>query len=569
MPLAPCIQRFVTSNSAIIRLLCGALALAPVVTVGAAERPGPLPRTTVIDDYVKREDPSYSWGVVSSTTEDGTTSIVVDMVSQQWLTKEDVDLPEWRHWLTLAVPAKVTSNVGMLFIGGGRNGRDAPKAAGARFAAIAKATGSVVAELGTVPNQPLTFHNDGKPRTEDDLIGYTWDQFLKTGEARWLARNAMIKSAVRAMDTMTAVMATADAGKRNVDRFVVAGGSKRGWTTWLTGAMDDRVVGIIPIVIDVLNTQVSMQHHFEAYGFWAPSIGNYVEHHIMERLDHPRLAELYKLVDPYHYRHRLNMPKLLLNAAGDQFFLPDSSHFYWDELRGENYLRYIPNTDHGMDGTDVLDTIVAFQTLIVEGRKPPQFTWKRSGDGKIRILTETDPVAVTLWQANNPHARDFRVETMGRKYTQQAVKPNAEGLYEAHIDTPKDGWTAWFVELTFDVGAATPLKLTTNVAVAPDVLPFKGKPANLPPSITYVCTPKSDADVLASQVVAQLEGQPFAANLHARVHADRLYLNWTPAAGLYDGAGGVDKQLQAMGCTNSAWQLESGPDITLPPVSAR
>ena len=28
------------------------------------------------------------------------------------------------------------------------------------------------------------------------------------------------------------------------------------------------------------------------------------------------------------------MPKFVLNAAGDQFFLPDSSQFYYDELKG-------------------------------------------------------------------------------------------------------------------------------------------------------------------------------------------------------------------------------------------
>ena len=88
----------------------------------------------------------------------------------------------------------------------------------------------------------------------------------------------------------------------------------------MTGAFDDRVVAIAPIVIDVLNVQVSMKHHFEAYGFWSPSIGDYVNHGIMKEWENPKLAELYRYIDPYHFIDRLKMPKLVLNATGDQFF---------------------------------------------------------------------------------------------------------------------------------------------------------------------------------------------------------------------------------------------------------
>ncbi|MGE3317404.1 MAG: PhoPQ-activated protein PqaA family protein, partial [Planctomycetaceae bacterium] len=300
--------------------------LAGLSTSAVAE---PLPRRTPLDDYVEKPDPSYSWKIASTKSADGMKTIVIDMVSQNWRTKEEVDRTEWRHWLTVSIPEKVTSEVGMLLIGGGYNGE--PPRSNKRAEAVAKATNTVVAELGMVPNQRLMFHNDGKLRTEDDLIGYTWDQFLKTGDPTWPARNPMVKSAVRALDTITALMASDEGGKRTVDRFVVAGGSKRGWTTWLTGAVDKRVVAIVPIVIDVLNTEESMKHHFAAYGFWAPNVGNYVEHKLMQRIGHPRSKELYAIEDPYSYRHRLTMPKLILNAAGDQFFLPDSSQFYWNE----------------------------------------------------------------------------------------------------------------------------------------------------------------------------------------------------------------------------------------------
>ena len=546
--------------------LLAALAMIFLVSANAQE----LPRRTIIDDYVKSQDDAYAWRIVATHEGDGIATIVVSMVSQHWLTPAEVDRSEWQHWLTLTIPDAVVSDIGMLYIGGGSNGGEPPAQSSERMAAIARATGSVVAELGMVPNQPLIFHGDGQPRYEDDLIAYAWDQFIQTGEARWLPRNAMVKSAVRAMDTVSAVMASEHGGERNVDRFVVAGGSKRGWTTWLTGAMDERVVAIIPVVIDVLNVDPSMRHHFAAYGFWAPSVGDYVNHRIMERFDHPRLAEVYRLVDPYYYRHRLTMPKLVLNASGDQFFLPDSSQFYWPELRGENYLRYVPNADHSLQGTDAVDSIVAFHSLILRGRKPPQFSWTHSADGTLRVLTVDEPPAVRLWQSTNVHARDFRIKA-GQRYTDTLLQPAEPGLYVARVAAPETGWTAWFLELAYDVGAARPLKLSTAVAVTPNTLPFADKPPSLPFSMTVICRAEEmsvqQADAVGQAAEEALVTNALAEAVNTQAASGRLIVNWTPAGNARESFAALTALLRERQCADLALQLESGPGATLPPVS--
>ena len=526
-----------------------------------------LPLQTPLDEYVRKPDDSYSWKIASEREADGIKTIIIDMVSQNWRTKAEVDRTEWRHWLTVSIPHQAKSDIGMLLIGGGYNGEGAR--ANKRAEAIAKATGTVVAELGMVPNQRLMFHNDGKLRTEDDLIGYTSDQFLKTGDPTWPARNPMVKSAVRALDTMTALMASEEGGRRTVDRFVVAGGSKRGWTTWLTGAVDDRVVAIIPIVIDVLNTEHSMKHHFAAYGFWAPNVGNYVEHQIMQRADHPRMKDLHMLEDPHYYRHRLTMPKFIINATGDQFFLPDSSKFYWDDLRGEKYLRYVPNGDHGLDGTDAYESIIAFYSLILADKKPPTFVWTQEPDGTLQVLAQDKPKEVRLWQATNPEARDFRVETFGRKYTSSIVQADEHGLYRANVAKPKTGWTAYFLELTFDVGAPTPLKLTTNVVVVPDTLPFADKPSHLPTSVTLVCTAPNElaANSIVEKVVVLMKEQSFSeGEPKTEVRGRRCYINWVPKGDFRVGAKLLTEYLSGQQCDTFAYQLESGPGITLPPA---
>ena len=76
----------------------------------------------------------------------------------------------------------------------------------------------------------------------------------------------MTKSAVRAMDAVTAFCAREAGGQSKSRSFVVSGASKRGWTTWATAAVDKRVVAIIPIVIDMLNLEASFEHHWQAYG---------------------------------------------------------------------------------------------------------------------------------------------------------------------------------------------------------------------------------------------------------------------------------------------------------------
>jgi PhoPQ-activated pathogenicity-related protein len=451
------------------------LALAACLVLGwpaalAAERPAG--KKTALDEYIAKPDSTYSWKLVKTVPGDGVTTFVLDLKSQTWRAPPDVDRNVWQHWLVVVKPDKVKHDTAHLRIGGGRNGSKAPEGPNDQSVRFAKETGTVVADLGMVPNQPLIFNGDGKPRNEDDLIAYCHVKFLDTGDPGWLPRFPMVKSAVRAMDAVTELLASQQGGNVPIKKFVVAGGSKRGWTTWLTGAVDPRVSAIMPIVIDVLNVRESMKNHYSAYGFWAPAVGDYTRHKMMDRMDTPRMTELLKLVDPHSYRDRLTMPKYIVNAAGDQFFTPDSSKFYFDDLQGPKYLRYVPNADHSLRGSDAGDSLLAFYRAVLTGAELPKFSWKAQPDGSIRVVSETKPLEVNLWQATNPKARDFRLMTIGKAYTKSPLKGDGKGVYVAKVDKPAAGWTAFFAELVFDSGdPKAPYKFTTPVQVAPDVLP--------------------------------------------------------------------------------------------------
>jgi PhoPQ-activated pathogenicity-related protein len=340
---------------------------------------------------------------------------------------------------------------------------------------IALGANTVVAELRMVPNQPLIFPDGGGPRYEDAIIAYSFNKCLETNDPNWPALFPMAKSAVRAMDTIQKHISSATAGNLKIDQFVVSGASKRGWTTWLTAAVDHRVIAIAPVVIDVLNMAEQMKHHYSAYGFYSPSIHDYVQYKIFDRLNTPAGQQLRTFVDPYEYRSRYTMPKYGINSSGDQFFLPDSAQFYFKDMLGEKYLRYVPNTDHGLGGSDAPLSLLAFYKSILAGSQRPKFSWSVAEDGAITVQTTTAPTAVNLWQATNPNARDFRLETIGPVWKSSPLEKQPDGTYVAKVTKPEKGWTAYFIELTFDSGGPIPYKFTTEVRVVPDLLPFAYK----------------------------------------------------------------------------------------------
>jgi PhoPQ-activated pathogenicity-related protein len=427
---------------------------------------------TALDRYVAAADDSFRWEKVRSYRQGNCTVHVLDLVSQTWRTEDDVSKTVWQHWLTVVVPDETPTDTAMLFITGGSTG-PAPRKVSPEMVLVAGSSRVVVAELKMVPNQPLEFHGDGKPRYEDDIIGYTWDQYLKTGDETWPLQLPMTKAAVRAMDAVQQFLGEHDDGAAAVNDFVVAGASKRGWTTWLTAAVDDRVKAIAPIVIDVLNMNVSMQHHWDAYGFWAPAIQDYVHHQIPERRNLPEYRQLLQIVDPYAYRDRLTMPKCIINATGDQFFLPDSSQFYFDALPGEKQLCYVPNAGHSLEGSNAIDTLASFLMTVAYDKPRPQVRWKFPEPQVIEVVCDAQPEEVRLWVCRNPETRDFRVDTVGKSYRPRPLEPVESGVYRVRLPVPDEGWAAAFVECTFDVGAVTSMRCTTPVCVLPDELPYE------------------------------------------------------------------------------------------------
>lgn len=426
--------------------------------------------------YAQTTKAEYSYRLHKTIPGKGYTTHVLRLISGKWLTENEVQETEWWHWLHVVVPDSLSSSTALLMIGGGKREDSEPKDAPSSLRQIALQTHSVVAHLHNVPNQPLNFINDpyGR-RSEDEIIAYGWRKFLEAGggedQVQWLARLPMTRAAVRAMDAITDY--TTQMLGRPVTRFVTAGGSKRGWTTWATAIADERVVAIAPLVIDLLNLEPSFRHHWQAYGQWSPAVDDYVREGIMEWMGTVEFNRLLKYADPYSYRKQLTLPKMVINASGDEFFLPDSWQFYWQDLVGEKHLRYVPNTGHSLSKTDAEETVAAFFESVVKQTPRPDFNW-RVDQGALVIETSPNqpPQSIKLWQATNDKARDFRLPVLGKAYSSTDVPLSSDGKYRIAVTPPEKGWTAFFVELTYPGPGRTPFKLTTGVTVTPEQLPY-------------------------------------------------------------------------------------------------
>src|SRR5207244_9102319 len=131
------------------------------------------------------------------------------------------------------------------------------------------------------------------------------------------------------------------------------------------------------------------------------------------------IAATLRIEDPYLYRDRprMRIPKYVINASGDQYFLPDNSRFYYPGLPEEKRLRYVPNADHSLAGSDVVESMIAFYQAIRSGTPRPSYSWTRAADGTLTVKSGVKPREVKLWQAANAKARALRGEPRGRGWT--------------------------------------------------------------------------------------------------------------------------------------------------------
>jgi PhoPQ-activated pathogenicity-related protein len=384
--------------------------------------------------YIAKEDLNFKWEMLEQKALPfEMQKYDITFVSQTW--KEIV----WDHHLTLITP-KTVKNPTMVFliiVGSWSKNNDDEIMYGS---AIANGTGAPVAILYDVPRQPLF---DGLK--EDALISHTFVKVLETQDPEWALLLPMTKTAVRAMDVIEQFAQEKLA--ITVDGFVVAGGSKRGWTTWLTAAVDNRVMGICPMVYDNLNLPAQMEHQVDTWGTYSDEIDDYSTKDLPQKLSSKEGEKLAALVDPYTYREQIAIPKLIVVGSNDRYWPLDAMNIYFDDLIGEKYILRVPNKGHDVgDFTRVINDAVAFFKKVNDELTFPKLTWnyKETGEGlELTISSDMAPKSVSVWTSSS-NTKDFR----DAKWLETKIEPK-DGKYTYILKKNQSGYSAVFGEAVY------------------------------------------------------------------------------------------------------------------------
>ena len=418
--------------------------------------------------YVQNKD-NFNYTLVDSVLYDGATLYRIKMNSGKWLNKNIVNETDWWHWVDIIIPDTIATSTSLLFIGLGTK-YDNQIFLDSLSINKAIKTNSVVSYVSNIPYQPLVFNtSDNINRYEDNLIAYGWNQFLKGGakkeDKEWLARFPMTRAVVRAMDVIEEYTLKF---KKPVKEFFITGASKRGWTTWTTAAVDKRVIGMAPIVIDMLKIVPSFEHHYRVYGDWSPAVEDYVEFNIMDWMFTDEFKTLLNYIEPYQFRHLFTMPKLVINGTIDEFFVTDSWKFYWNEIPEKKYLQYVPNGNHELDGTYQTQNVFSFYNYIINKKDFPRILWKIENDIFNVDVEKGIPYEINLWKTNNPKSRDFRIWEVGKSWVKTKISRNKSGSYSIKAPFEEEGFTASLVEIVFYPETDKQLVFTTGTLILPE-----------------------------------------------------------------------------------------------------
>jgi PhoPQ-activated pathogenicity-related protein len=403
-----------------------------------------VPGRADLEQFIRKPEPAFAWKQNGKSSHGPAGDRVYDLhfVSQTWQGNN------WQHQLQIYQPQAVAPAAMMLLWVTGGSATPSQIALGMELARKSKAP---VAFLYHIPNQPLL---EGQLR-EDDLIAETFVRYLTTKDENWPLLFPMAKSVVKAMDVLQAF------GKQEwgepMTKFIVAGASKRGWTTWLAAAIDQRIGAIAPIVIDTLNMREQLPRQLKAFGAYSARLQPYTSRGLVPIPESPEGQRLLSMIDPWAYRNRLTLPKLIVNGTNDFYWATDALNLYWSELPDKKWVIYVPNAGHDLrrqdrpgpdQMTNLIQGLAAFSRHQISGRPMPDVSWRhedRNSKLRLTITANPKPLSARLWVAQTS-SKDFRAA----QWTEQTAI-FSDGTIIGEVAPPEMGHLAFYGELDYEI----------------------------------------------------------------------------------------------------------------------
>lgn len=249
-----------------------------------------------------------------------------------------------------------------------------------------------------------------------------------------------------------------------------------------------------------------MHNHFKALGGWTMAFDSYYAVNITSFVDSREIFELQKIVDPIFYLDRYkNTNILVMTTSGDEFFLPEDTHSYWDNLMAATdskvLLRRLPNAEHELIGhrISLLASLTGYYLSTYEKILIPKVKWTMPNNlthGIIRATVDLSnnsprPYSVNCYYANtlDGKRRDFRLLIADPNdpnkpiphpvvwfSTNKNIKitDNSNSvLYEIAFEKPLNKWLGFFLQFNFKSLENSVNIVTTETNIIPEFFPHE------------------------------------------------------------------------------------------------
>lgn len=285
---------------------------------------------------------------------------------------------------------------------------------------------------------------------ESDLMGFSMQKMMETGDLTWSGYYAIAKSYLRAI---TVMQLQPDI---RAEKAVLLGCSKRGWAVGICGGADSgRVAGVMVSCFPGGNLLGMAANKYKAFG---PKIGGPSESrtgpgfqppkHLLRTLNNPIGFGHLMAFDPYLWRDQIQSTYLVTIGTNDPFYGLETANEMFEQFSGDSAFLAIDNLPHTWISQKHLAAWRMWLRYNFKGEQIPQVITKvEKTETAVNITADVtfdeSPLAVRLYYAYN-HSHDWRYA----KWTHKKMEWVSD-RYQIQLETVPDSHLALYAEVEY------------------------------------------------------------------------------------------------------------------------